>query len=131
MGIDFNEDDLNDEIKEMSSFGIFCLQFKAMFLKRWYSFKRDWRMWLIMVLPALIIALFLTVGFQREYRTADGLKYTNQLIGSSTMKNTTEMTQDEISQGISTIAKMSNNGGRDIMNAQDSMMDAMNFSSGA
>lgn len=41
----------------------YLMQFKAMLLKRWYSFKRDWRMWLIMILPALIIGLFLTVGF--------------------------------------------------------------------
>lgn len=52
-----------------------------MFLKRWYSFKRDWRMWLIMVLPSVIIGLFLVLGFQREYAPVSPIKYANQIMG--------------------------------------------------
>ena len=79
MPSNLNDIEHNDDLKDfqdlfsvslnperMSQFSVFCLQFKAMLLKRFYSFKRDWRMWLIMVLPSLIIALFLAVGFQNE-----------------------------------------------------------------
>ena len=52
-----------------------------MFLKRWYSFKRDYRMWLIMLLPSVIIGLFLMLGFQREYAPASPIKYANQILG--------------------------------------------------
>jgi hypothetical protein len=63
-----------------------------MFLKRWYSFKRDWRMWLIMVLPTLIISLFLLIGFQREVKTATDLTYTNQILGFQNLtKNSTAL----------------------------------------
>jgi hypothetical protein len=57
------------------------MQFQAMLLKRWYSFKRDWRMWLIMVLPALIISLFIVVGFSRDYTKTSSSKYTNMVLG--------------------------------------------------
>lgn len=43
------------------------MQVLAMFLKRWHSFKRDWRMWLITLLPSLFIFSLLVLGFQREY----------------------------------------------------------------
>jgi len=72
---------LDDNAREISSFELFCCQFWAMFLKRWYSFKRDWRMWLIMVLPSLIIGLFLMLGFQRDYTPASPIRYANQLLG--------------------------------------------------
>lgn len=52
-----------------------------MFLKRWYSFKRDCRMWLIMVLPSVIIGLFLVLGFQRDYTPSSPIKYANEIMG--------------------------------------------------
>ena len=61
----------------ISALELFYCQFWAMFLKRWYSFKRDWRMWLIMVLPSAIIGLFLMLGFQRDYTPASPMKYAN------------------------------------------------------
>ena len=39
------------------------MQLAAVFLKRWYSFRRDWRMWLIMLIPILLITAFLCLGF--------------------------------------------------------------------
>ena len=39
------------------------MQVLAMFLKRWYSFKRDWRMWLITLLPSVLIFSLLILGF--------------------------------------------------------------------
>ena len=48
------------------------MQVLAMFLKRWYSFKRDWRMWLITLLPSVLIFSLLILGFQREYTPPSG-----------------------------------------------------------
>ena len=55
------------EKKDYTAFQIFWMQFMGIFLKRWYSFKRDWRMWLIMVIPSLLISAFLLLGFRREF----------------------------------------------------------------
>lgn len=81
-------------------------------------------MWLIMILPALIIALFLTVGFHKEQKTASGLKYTNMLIGNTGdhLKNTTELNQTEISHALTNMAHMNEHGG---------LIQALNFSEGA
>jgi hypothetical protein len=48
-----------------------------MFLKRWYSFKRDWRMWLIMVIPSLFIWSLLAIGFKRDYTPVSPMKLTS------------------------------------------------------
>ena len=67
---------------QLSSLTLFLRQFAAMFLKRWYSFKRDWRMWLITVLPSALIWCLLVLGFQREYVPAEDMRYSHGLIGS-------------------------------------------------
>jgi hypothetical protein len=54
-----------------------------MFLKRWYSFKRDWRMWFLMIIPSIIISVFLMLGFKREYIPHEAMELTNQLMNSS------------------------------------------------
>jgi len=89
-----------------------------MFLKRWFSFKRDWRMWLILFLPAMIISFFLMIGFQREYKTSAGInfEYTNMLAGVHG-KNSSELNQTEISTAISAIGGLSQN---DLMNMNSS-----------
>lgn len=33
-----------------------------MFVKRWHFFKRDWRMWVLISIPALVAMLVLTFG---------------------------------------------------------------------
>jgi hypothetical protein len=101
--------DENPTRAEISSTRLFCLQFQAMFLKRWYSFKRDWRMWLIMVLPSIIITLFLFLGFQREYQSPMELKYSSQLLGTSTT-NATDLTPDQMSNVITNMATMTAHG---------------------
>lgn len=60
---DFSKLDGGVAPHQISALQMFSYQFQAMFFKRWYSFKRDWRMWLIMILPSAIIGLFLMLGF--------------------------------------------------------------------
>lgn len=102
LSYDFDAMDSNAPASRCS---LFCLQFKAMFLKRWYSFKRDWRMWLIMVLPSLLIFLFLLVGFQREYVSSE-LQYSSELIGKKGVKNTTELNSTEIGHALTNLNEL-------------------------
>lgn len=62
---------------------LFLRQFTAMFLKRWHSFKRDWRMWLITILPSALIWCLLVLGFSREYVPVE-MRYSQGLIGNNT-----------------------------------------------
>jgi len=64
-----------------SGWSLFGLQVRAVLLKRWLSFKRDWRMWLLLLLPSLLIAGFLALGFKREYHSRLSFTYTQQLAG--------------------------------------------------
>ena len=82
---------------------VFWYQFKATFLKRWYSFKRDWRMWLIMILPSALIAGFLMLGFQREFNPTLELKYTNSLLGND---SSSLYKSDDISGIISSLSSL-------------------------
>mmetsp|Transcript_34189 Transcript_34189/g.33387 ORF Transcript_34189/g.33387 Transcript_34189/m.33387 type:complete len:203 (+) Transcript_34189:1807-2415(+) len=34
-------------------------QVKGVFLKRWFNFKRDWRMWTLLLLPSIIISIII------------------------------------------------------------------------
>lgn len=102
--------DQNPPRAELSSTRLFCLQFRAMFLKRWYSFKRDWRMWLIMVLPSIIITLFLFLGFQREYRSPMELKYSSQLLGNNSATNATDLSPDQMNDAITNMATLTAHG---------------------
>tara|TARA_B110000285_G_scaffold35073_1_gene37546 strand:+ start:1173 stop:1553 length:381 start_codon:yes stop_codon:yes gene_type:complete len=80
----FGNLDVNSEVN--SGFKLFCIQFCGVFLKKWYSFKRDWRMWLIMVLPSLMISAFLVLGFQREYMVKDELSLSSLITGTTQTK---------------------------------------------
>eukprot|EP00347_Sterkiella_histriomuscorum_P015355 403357331 len=38
-------------------------QMKAILLKRWFNFKRDWRMWILLFLPLIIVSIVISYGF--------------------------------------------------------------------
>ena len=94
--VDLNRMDANPVMTESD---LFWLQFKAMLLKRWYSFQKDWRMWLIMLLPSLLIFTFLAVGFSNEY-VSTPLKLSSQILGNSGLKSSKEMSQGEIADAL-------------------------------
>ncbi|CDW82000.1 abc transporter family protein [Stylonychia lemnae] len=50
-----------DDSKKVGN--IIISQTKGILLKRWYNFKRDWRMWGLLVLPLVIIFIVITYGF--------------------------------------------------------------------
>ena len=72
-------------------------------MKKWYSFKRDWRMWLIMVLPSLMISAFLVLGFQREYMASQDMSLIAQVTGMNET-NANQMDQNQIDGAITTIS---------------------------
>ena len=93
-----------DQNREITSvFQVFCIQFYGVFMKKWYSFKRDWRMWLIMVLPSLMISAFLVLGFQREYMASQDMSLIAQVTGMNET-NANQMDQNQIDGAITTIS---------------------------
>jgi uncharacterized membrane protein YhaH (DUF805 family) len=49
-------------------------QLKAMFLKRWHSFKRDWRMWLLLFFPTVIISIIMMYGLMLTNKVKESTK---------------------------------------------------------
>mmetsp|Transcript_3730 Transcript_3730/g.5633 ORF Transcript_3730/g.5633 Transcript_3730/m.5633 type:complete len:368 (-) Transcript_3730:1301-2404(-) len=84
---------------------LFKQQFKAIFLKRWFSFKRDWRMWLIMVLPSILISAFLLIGFTKEYQPKTGMSASNILMGGSDLSN-----PEAVNSAITNLSTLTNHG---------------------
>jgi hypothetical protein len=63
---------------------MFTFQLTSTLLKRWYFFKRDWRMWLLLTLPSLLISSFLLYGLYRSQQTqTDFFNYRNISIPSN------------------------------------------------
>lgn len=44
-------------------------QFKSVLLKRWYTFKKDWRMWTLLILPSLIALAFILYGLHQTKKS--------------------------------------------------------------
>lgn len=42
-----------------------------MLLKRWYYFKRDWRMWILLLLPSVVALFFVAYGLMQTQKTGE------------------------------------------------------------